>query len=468
VETLPYLEDGTPFPTQLYLSCPSAVSELGRLESQHGVDELRRLVRDEPALRVGLLDLRERYRHRRLQLLPPDFDAEQTLDRGQVREAGIGGPQDPSQATCLHAYAAAVLTALEGPPQILRRDEVPPTVLASWRALLARFGNLWCSNGWCRAFLRDGQRRAAIDVGTNSVRLLVADHFPGFGPRTLLRQAEVTQLGAGVATTGRLGAAGRERTAAAVEAYAREARSLGAGQIVLVATSAARDAADGAEYITHLGHAFGLHALIVSGEMEARLSYAGATLDVPENPVFIDPGGGSTELVRRQGGDLLAISLDIGAVRATDRWIEHDPPLAEERSRVREEALAAFRPLRDRFARGQGEAQLVGVAGTVTTLACQILRLDEYDSDRVHLTRMTHQELLEQSDRLAALTNEERSCLSCMQKGRERVIVAGADIVAAALEVFGYDCLLVSERDILDGIIMSAEELVAGSRPPGP
>jgi exopolyphosphatase/guanosine-5'-triphosphate,3'-diphosphate pyrophosphatase len=319
--------------------------------------------------------------------------------------------------------------------------------------------------------LRDGERRAAIDVGTNSVRVLVADHFPGFGPRTLLRQAEVTQLGAGLASAGRLEPAARARTTSTVEAYVREARSMGAGQIVLVATSAARDAADGREYIRDLGHAFGLHAMIASGELEARLSYAGATLDVPEDPVFIDPGGGSTEMVRRLAqGDLLAVSLDVGAVRATDRWMKHDPPLPEERASVREEAAQAFLPLKERFgsAAGTGLSQLVGVAGTVTTLACQILHLEEYDPEVVHLTRVTYQALVEQADRLAALTHEERSCLSCMQKGRERVIVAGADIVATAMEVFGYDCLLVSERDILDGIIMAADELIAGIRPAGP
>jgi exopolyphosphatase / guanosine-5'-triphosphate,3'-diphosphate pyrophosphatase len=157
----------------------------------------------------------------------------------------------------------------------------------------------------------------------------------------------------------------------------------------------------------------------------------------------------------------MAVSLDIGAVRATERWIRHDPVLPEERRRIREEAAAAFLVWRSHFARGAvgGDRRLVGVAGTVTTIACQVLGLSEYDSDRVHLTRITRSDVQEQADRLAALTNEERSCLSCMQKGRERVIVAGADILSAALEVFDYDELLVSERDILDGIVMAAPEL---------
>jgi exopolyphosphatase / guanosine-5'-triphosphate,3'-diphosphate pyrophosphatase len=475
VETRPYLEDGSPFPTLLYLSCPSAVSEIGSQEGRQGVGDLRRLVRDEPSVREALLDLNARYRARRRALLPGGRPPPGALDDGAVLEMGIGGPPDPRDATCLHAYAAGLLVALEGPPQILRgavgrgRPDPPrPEVLGTWRALLARLGNLWCMNGWCRSYLRGPERRAAIDLGTNSVRLLVADCAPAEAPQAVLRQAEVTQLGEGLAERGLLGRAARERTAAAVEAYVREARSLGAQQIVLVATSAARDAADGGRFVAELGHAFGIHALVAPGDLEARLSYAGATLDVPAAPVFVDPGGGSTELVRPEvDGTLTMVSLDVGAVRATERWIRHDPALPEERRRVRDEAAAAFAPWRPQFSRRAGTAgqRLVGVAGTVTTLACQALGLAEYDSDRVHLTRITRAQVQEQADRLAALTNEERSCLSCMQKGRERVIVAGADIVAVALEIFEYDELLVSERDILDGIVMAAVELV--ERPPG-
>jgi exopolyphosphatase / guanosine-5'-triphosphate,3'-diphosphate pyrophosphatase len=477
VETLPYLEDGAPFPTLLYLTCPSAVSEIGGQEARQGVGELRRLVRDEPAVRHALHDLTERYQRRRRALVSGGRPPSGASDGGAVLEMGIGGPPDPRDATCLHAYAAALLVALEGPPQILRglptagegaahtQQSLPSPgveVLGAWRALLARMGNLWCMNAWCRAYLAGSERRAAIDVGTNSVRLLVADCEPGTAPRALLRQAEVTQLGEGIAEHRRLDPAARRRTTAAVEAYVRQARSLGADHIVLVATSAAREAADGRDFVSELGHEFGIRAVVAPGSLEARLAYAGATLEMPECPVFIDPGGGSTELVHQgSDGELVAVSLDIGAVRATERWIRHDPVLPEERRRIREEAAAAFVAWRSHFARGAvgGDRRLVGVAGTVTTIACQVLGLSEYDSDRVHLTRITRSDVQEQADRLAALTNEERSCLSCMQKGRERVIVAGADILSAALEVFDYDELLVSERDILDGIVMAAPEL---------
>lgn len=468
IETHPYLDDGTPFPTLLYLSCPSAVSEIGSQEGRHGVAELRRLVRDEPSVREALIELAQRYRMRRRGLLPGGRPIAGASDSGAVLEMGIGGPRDPREATCLHAYAAALLVALEGPPQVLRTPDptvTPPDagLLATWRSLLARLGNLWCMNAWCRAYLREGLRRAAIDVGTNSVRVLVADCVAGAAPRTILRQAEVTQLGEGLAESGHLTRDARDRTMATVGAYVREARALGADHIVLVATSAARDAVDGRRFVDELGHSFGIDALIAPGALEARLSYTGATLDLKEAPVFIDPGGGSTELAYAlPDGQLVTASLDIGAVRATERWIRHDPVLPYERRRVREEAAAAFIDWQPRFARAAvgGGHPLVGVAGTVTTLACQVLGLEKYDSDRIHLTRITHQDVLDQADRLAALSNKQRSCLSCMQKGRERVIVAGADILAAALEVFGYDELLVSERDILDGIVMAAGELV--------
>ena len=449
IETRPYLEDRTPFPTLLYLTCPTLVTRVSTAEAAGGVEALRELTRGDLAEEFESLAIR--YRRRRENVAgaaTAAADGPGRMDGGAVLAAGVGGPADPGNAACLHAYVAAVLAEQAG---WLGPSEGDVLV----RALVAPLGPLWCTDARCRG-PESRERRAAIDVGTNSVRLLVADierSGEDAPPVTVIRRATVTRLGEGLNRSGSLGEAAMARTNAAVEGFVREARSLGATSITLVGTSATRDAENGLPFVRELGRQLGITAGVATGEMEAALTYAGATLELPDDVVLMDLGGGSTELVRRQpDGRLLTTSLDVGCVRASEAWLLSDPPSARERVEVRREAAMAFERAGDPY---RGATFLAGVAGTVTTLSALILGLDAYDPDSVHLSVFTREQLGAQLERLAGLSREERVALPTMQPGRADVIVAGAEILAAALETLGYDEVVVSERDILDGIILA-------------
>lgn len=485
IETGPYLDDGEPFPTLFYLTCPSARQWVSQKEAAGGVAALRRLVRDSSGTRAAFERLETDYRTRRVLLAGGPG-----VDSGAVLAAGIGGPS-LDQATCLHAYAAALLAATSGPtghPSDLGAPlgATSPDA-AVWRDLLEGLGPLWCTDRRCARFVTSDGRRAAIDVGTNSVRLLVGDLVHG-RPRTVVRRARVTRLGEGLGASKRFTAAARTRSAAAVAGYVVEARGLGAEFIALVGTSACREAEDGAEFVASLGREHAVFARVVSGDDEARLSLLGATLDIPGDVVLLDVGGGSTELVRRPAaGAPMAVSVDVGCVRATERWFTSDPPAGSEREAARAEARDLFAPLPGLFgARDAGDVDaaneadaahaaaaptppaetLVGVAGTVTTLACLSLGLAEYDPEAIHLATLDRARLAAEVERLATMTAAERAELSCMQAGRADVIVAGGEILLAAMDALGWEQLTVSERDILDGILMVGD-IGAGDVPGG-
>jgi exopolyphosphatase/guanosine-5'-triphosphate,3'-diphosphate pyrophosphatase len=294
---------------------------------------------------------------------------------------------------------------------------------------------------------------AAIDIGTISVRLLVADVRDG-RPEQVLRRAEITRLGEGLLAGEPLNAAAKERTALVVAELMAEARRLGADRILIAGTSACRDAADGAEFARGLGEEHCARAVVLSGAEEASLAYAGACLDISGRPVVLDVGGGSTELIRgTPGGAIESESLALGASRGTERWIHSDPPLPEEMNAALAEATALLEPLCGAYA---GADRLVGVAGTVTTLACVDAGLTAYDAEVIHLRPLS----LESVDRLigflAGMTTSQRAALPCVQSGRAPVIVAGALIVKAAMQALGYEEMTISERDILDGLALAA------------
>ncbi len=477
IETAPYLDDGTPFPTLYYLTCPSAVEAVARAETSGGVEAFRQALAADAALAAAVDALDHRYRRRRRQL------AESIgVDGGEVLDQGIGGSADPSRASCLHAYAAALLAAgaagcaapfgsvdppiSAGPagsaagscsgrapdpdaPAGVDVDSHPGDPPVAWQRLLSDMGPLWCDDARCARLAASGAvRRAAIDVGTNSVRLLVALVDTDGRVHTVVRRGEITQLGAGLTAGARLDPVARRRSAAAVARFVEEARGLGVECIRLVGTSATRDAADGSEFIESLGESLKVSARVASGPEEARLSYLGATLDVGAEAVVIDVGGGSTEIV----GSADAVSLDLGCVRGTEAWFTADPPPRAERAAARRATREAVAPSAQRFASGSG--RLVGVAGTITTLACLALDLASYDSQAIHLRVFTREEMEAQIDTLADLDPGTRAALPCMQEGRARVIVAGGEILLGAMEALGWEEIVVSERDMLDGILL--------------
>ncbi len=343
IETAPYLPDGTPFPTLLYLTCPSAVAAVSRQEGDDGVRRLRERLTREPATAQALELLEELYRDRR-----HDVAGEGPfVDGGASLSSGIGGVASVDRSSCLHALSAALLAAVTGWPGLLAR--VPPTTatLEAWESVLSEAGGLWCEDTACRAFVaaapgsaaspkpggRPG-RVAAVDVGTMSCRLLVADVSEG-RPQAVLRKVTITRLGESLDALGRLLPAARARTAAEVREAIGQARALGAATITIMGTSAVRDAVDGPAFLHELGHAVGVASVVASGELEARLTYAGATLDIPGDPILLDIGGGSTELVRRARDGRSDRGQSAARLRPLDGALDTARPAPSRRARRR-------------------------------------------------------------------------------------------------------------------------------------
>jgi exopolyphosphatase / guanosine-5'-triphosphate,3'-diphosphate pyrophosphatase len=297
------------------------------------------------------------------------------------------------------------------------------------------------------------ERYAAIDVGTNTVLLLVAERR-GSTLSPLLERAEITRLGRGVDATGRLDPAAIRDTVAALADYARAARELGATGIACVATSAARDAVNGAEFFEATRAAAGLVPEIISGDEEARLVYASAHRDFRAGGplAVLDVGGGSTEFIVGDGPAPRARrSLQVGAVRLTERHVRTDPPTAAEVAALREAARAALAPVAE-MAAGRG-ARLVGVAGTVTTLCAVEQALPAYDAEKVHGATLTLAEVDGLLARLAALPVKARAALPGMEPKRADVILAGGVVVAEAMRLAGFDRLTVSDRGVRWGLL---------------
>jgi len=451
-ESAPVLSDGSPNPTLLYVTCPTLDAAISRAEGAGAVRKLRATCREDGALGSLLEQITSLYRERR-EVLYQRWVGESEHDPRLA--AGIGGPGGPETASCLHAYAAAMLAVTHGWLKPKRPDAVA-AVVEAWSRFLPPVDDCWCTDRRCSKW-QAGERRAAIDVGTISVRLLVADVIEGH-PWTLARRAEITRLGEGLAPGGALGEAARSRTAAVVKGFLAQAVEHGVTRTVVAGTSAAREAADGQEFVESLGDGPGVRALVLSGEQEAGLAYAGACLETPGEPLVLDVGGGSTELIVRSAtGEILAVSLPLGASRATEHWIETDPPADAELDQVVREATKMFAGVRKDFALSEGSSNkrpLVGVAGTVTTLAALDADLQEYDPEVIHLRELTREQTAAVLARLAVMTTEERAALPCVQAGRAPVIVAGAAVVLAAMDTLGYESLTVSERDLLDGLVL--------------
>ncbi|HLL53674.1 MAG TPA: Ppx/GppA phosphatase family protein [Myxococcaceae bacterium] len=299
-------------------------------------------------------------------------------------------------------------------------------------------------------------RYASIDIGTNSVLLLVAEKQPDGTFTPVVERAEITRLGRGVDKTRTLSAEGMEDTLRAVTAFAEEARAAGAQEIAVSATSAARDASNGREFLDGARTRAGVTVEIISGELEAQLSSASAYQDfarkAPERPlVVLDIGGGSTEFIygQRDGQVAFRHSFDVGSVRLTERFVTGHPLPSADRERIRQhlrETFAALPPPPER-------SQLVGVAGTVTTLYSVLHRIDPYDSARVHGAVLPRSELSALVSRLCDLPLEERRQLPGLQPKRADVICAGGLILEASMERLGARECVVSDRGLRWGLL---------------
>ncbi len=331
---------------------------------------------------------------------------------------------------------------------------------------------------------------AAVDIGTNSTRLLVAEAASG-GLDTLFRTTRITRLGAGVDSSRSISREAMERTTSVLEQYAQVIRRLGAERVGVIATSASRDADNRDEFFGRVQEVLGTGPLLLSGESEAALSFAGAVsaYSDPQAAPFlvVDIGGGSTELSvgRMDGGTNQEVgtceaeaseasvhlpgielygwtSLDIGCVRLSERYLHGDPPRPEELHEAIRDVEANLVEA-ERAVPIQEARTVIGLAGTVTSLAAMDLKLDAYDPDAVHHYRLTRAAIESLFRYLASSTREELRGEPGLEPARADVIVGGALVLAAMMRRWDFDAVVVSEADILDGVALATSLGLIGS-----
>ena len=308
------------------------------------------------------------------------------------------------------------------------------------------------------------RRVAAVDLGTNSTRLLVAD-VDGDTLDEVSRRLTITRLGEGVDERRRLLPVAIARVRNCLAEYRRELESLGAQRTLCIATSSARDAENGEAFLGEIEWSYGFTTRLLSGTEEAALMIRGVTSGrrVLDDVLVVDIGGGSTELVLAEDGDVaFSTSLDVGCVRVTERFLGSDPASPAELEAAGAYARSLLPELEAKSA--------IGVAGTITTLATLDLGDAEYDPARTHGHRLSLVSVERQLERLAALTTEERLAVPGLEPGRAPVIVAGIVVLREVMAAYELDEIEVSERDILHGAALDAAELPdpeEGAAPPG-
>ncbi len=425
----PLLDDGTPMPTRWWLVDPALRASVGRLEASGGVKAA------EAAVDPGeLAAAHTRYAAERDTAVPADH-------HGPRPAGGVGGTRQGVK--CLHAHLAWFLAGGD--------DPVGRWVAGRLELAGARAGPV-----------------AAIDCGTNSTRLLVADA----DGRQIERLMRITRLGEGVDAAGRLAPGAIARTVAVLRRYRDLMDRHGVVRARATATSAARDAANRDLLFAEVEKVLGAPLELLSAEDEGRLSFSGATaeLDPHDGPyLVVDVGGGSTELATAplpglgeangSGAGLTppvaVASVDVGCVRVTERFLHHDPPspaeLADASDAIRAglEAAAGAQPAITRA------AQLVGLAGTVMTLSAIEQRLVSYSRERIHHSVLSRPRVEALLDALAGESRDERLRHPGLEEARADVIVGGALVLSTLMRQLAFESCLVSESDILDGLVMS-------------
>lgn len=312
-------------------------------------------------------------------------------------------------------------------------------------------------------------RVAAVDCGTNSIRLLVADVDPATGTlKDLDRRMEIVRLGQGVDRTGELAPEALERTFAAARRYAERIGELGAERVRFVATSATRDARNREDFVAGVREILGVEPEVVSGVEEAELSFRGATSVLggahPGPFLVVDIGGGSTELVLGERTVRAARSMDVGCVRMTERHLAEDPPTAEQVAAAAADVRAALDAAAQEVPLGTART-LVGLAGSVTTVTAHALGLGTYEPARIDGAVLGVEEVLAACASLTSMSRAERAGLGFMHPGRVDVIGAGALVWSLVVERVhaevaaaggSLETVVTSEHDILDGIALSA------------
>lgn len=299
-------------------------------------------------------------------------------------------------------------------------------------------------------------RVAAVDCGTNSIRLLIADEANG-RLTDVVREMRIVRLGQGVDATGRLAPEALERTFAALRDFSALVSLHGASRVRMVATSATRDASNSAEFVEGCTSILAVAPDVVSGIEEARLSFRGATYELVGAPgpyAVADIGGGSTEIVVGTDDAEESVSVDVGCVRLTERWLRSDPPTPEEVDGAVADVGRALDLAAERVDVGRA-LTFVGMSGSVTTVAALALGLTAYDPDAIHLTRLSRDTVEDVTATLLRQTRAERAVDPALHPGRVDVIGAGALVLREIVRRWSLREVVVSERDILDGIALS-------------
>ncbi|MGH2572068.1 MAG: DUF501 domain-containing protein [Actinomycetota bacterium] len=411
---------GNPFPTLYWLTCPETVKAVARLESDGWIGRIEERVQVDPDVRTSLRRAHEEYARERGEFHP-----------GAETWGGVGGTRRGLK--CLHAHYAHYVAG--------GRDPV-----GAWVARRLAGQELH--------YEKPARRVAAIDLGTNSIRLLVSRHPDDEGgPIDLARDMVITRIGQGVDRTGHLAPGPLRRTVRVLERYCRRARALGTERIHLAATSAVRDASNRDELAQAVERLTGEPMEVLSGPEEAGLSFLGATrgLVAPPPYLVLDIGGGSTEFVLGDREPTASVSAQVGSVRLTERYIHSDPPSYKELDRLELAITSVLAQVEDRVPVADA-ATLVAVAGTTTTVQGIALGLPEYDPERLHRSVLSRADAERVFRLLADMTTEERRRIPVMAPGREDVIPAGAAILVTTMKRWGFAEALVSETDILDGI----------------
>lgn len=404
-----------------WLTCPDAVKAVSRVESEGWIRRLVEKAEKEDSFGEALEAAHREYGE----------------ERGRVvREAGKWGGVGGSRGgvKCLHAHYANHLAGGADPVGAWVAERIEPIHPPY------------------------AERVAAVDMGTNSIRLLVAEPSNG-GLVEVARDMVITRLGEGVDETGRLKPEALARTMDVLARYARRSRALGVEQIRIAATSAVRDAGS-REGLFNAISAIGVAPEVLSGEQEAGLSFLGATegLGHPAPFLVFDIGGGSTELVLGESEPEVSISIDVGSVRITERIKPADPPTAHDLEAMRRLAVEGLAAAERTVPSGRA-ATLIGVAGTTTTVQAIALGLRRYDPEAIHRSVLSRADVERVAEELSRMTVDERAALPVMAPGRADVIVAGSLILLEILRRWEFERCVVSEEDILDGL---AIEMVTG------
>jgi exopolyphosphatase/guanosine-5'-triphosphate,3'-diphosphate pyrophosphatase len=421
IRNAPVDRDGHPFPTLFWLTCPVAVKAAARLEAEGWVGRWNARSAKDDLLATALATAHEGYARERSRGFP------QALAQGGVGGAARG-------VKCLHAHYANHVAGGRDPIGAWVAGEIEPV----------------------HPDQRPG-RVGVVDLGTNSIRLLVASARPSEdqGLEEFARDMVITRIGEGVDRTGRIDPEALARTVDVLEGYCRRARALHAERIRVSATAAVREASNRDELEASVRTHAGSELEIITGEREAALSFRGAThgLDAPTPFLVLDIGGGSTEFAVGKEEPEVSISTPMGSVRLTERLIRTDPPSEEELTMVRKTVHDILDGVERSVPAGTART-LVAVAGTPTTIQAISLGLPFYDPEAIHRSWLSKGEAERVLAELAGMTTDQRSAIPVMAPGRADVIVAGAVILVEVMRRFGFEQALVSETDILDGLAL--------------